>query len=357
MISLAWRLLSVLIRLKSLVQKELKSKARPPLGKRLFAWRHGFLSESQVLYGLNEQNVGDYLSDFARHVKTRNINRKFKPLLDNKLFFPKVFGDGLVPTPRVLFWMDGGRMFALSGTRATPATTADLAQWCRDNGRLVIKPVDGGGGTSVFRLEARDGKMLVNGIEKTLPDLESFLKGRSQSIAVEFVSQHSYAETIFPLSTNTIRILTMWDYNAGQPFVAAAVHRFGRNSTAPVDSWSQGGVSVAIDLHKGVLGQGLSRPSSGEPERHSAHPDTGAPIEGIPVPGWEPMCAQLLRACSALPFLPYIGWDIVVTEGGFAVLEGNNYSDVQMIQAHRPLLRDPRVEAFYRYHRIIKGRT
>ncbi|MPY75480.1 MAG: hypothetical protein GEU87_14600 [Alphaproteobacteria bacterium] len=353
MLNLAWRLLSVAIRLRGLIQKELKSKVRVPLAKRLLAWRHGFLSESQVIYGLDKENVGDYLSDFARHIKTRNMNGKFMPLLDNKLIFAKMFDNDLLPTPRVLFWLDGGEIFSLRGNRVAVAAPSDVVRLCRDNVRLVIKPVDGGGGASVFRLEAEHDRLFVNRGEKTASDLESFLKSRSQSIAVEFVQQHGYAEQIFPLSTNSLRIVTMWDYRKGCPFIAAAVHRFGRNQTIPVDNWTQGGLSVSVDLDRGCLGKGIMHPSTGVPGWHSAHPDTGEQIEGIVVPGWERICTQLLQAASTVPFLPYIGWDIVVTDVGFTVLEGNNYSDVNLIQVHGPLLRDPRIETFFRHHRVI----
>lgn len=49
----------------------------------------------------------------------------------------------------------------------------------------------------------------------------------------------------------------------------------------------------------------------------------------------------------------YVGWDIIVTDDGYKIIEGNNYSDVNLLQIHRPLLADPRVRRFYLYHGII----
>lgn len=54
------------------------------------------------------------------------------------------------------------------------------------------------------------------------------------------------------------------------------------------------------------------------------------------------------------PQLPYVGWDIVVTDPGeFTVIEGNTCSGVRVFQVHRPLLDDPRVRRFYEHHDVI----
>ena len=42
-----------------------------------------------------------------------------------------------------------------------------------------------------------------------------------------------------------------------------------------------------------------------------------------------------------------------MTDAGFTILEGNKYSDVDLLQVHRPLLLDRTVRAFYEEHEII----
>jgi hypothetical protein len=54
-----------------------------------------------------------------------------------------------------------------------------------------------------------------------------------------------------------------------------------------------------------------------------------------------------------LPYIPYIGWDIIVQEEGFKIIEGNNHPGLDTLQAHRPLLKDPRVRKFYKAHGVI----
>lgn len=71
------------------------------------------------------------------------------------------------------------------------------------------------------------------------------------------------------------------------------------------------------------------------------------------MPRWQRVRTELLALARRASFLPYVGWDVVVTDSAFTILEGNKYSDVDLLQVHEPLLRDPRVRAFYERHGIV----
>jgi len=71
------------------------------------------------------------------------------------------------------------------------------------------------------------------------------------------------------------------------------------------------------------------------------------------MPNWDLIKNEILNAASKIPFIHYIGWDVVITDDGYKVIEANNYSDVNLLQVHQPLLRDDRVLEFFKYHGII----
>jgi len=120
-----------------------------------------------------------------------------------------------------------------------------------------------------------------------------------------------------------------------------------------VDNWTKGGLGAEVDLETGELGEAVTFPRSGKLTWYKNHPSSGSKIEGIVVPHWSHVQSEILDVARSLPFLPYIGWDIVVTENGFKIIEGNNNSDVNLLQVHRPLLLDPRIADFYKKYKVI----
>jgi len=160
--------------------------------------------------------------------------------------------------------------------------------------------------------------------------------------------------TLCPETTNTVRVWTLVDPDTNEPSVACAVHRFGTPETNPTDNWSRGGLLCACDLETGTLGPGVKdlEFTGGELRWHSHHPNTGCPLEGVRVPLWEEVREALAGAIRALPLLVYVGWDVVVTDEGFTILEGNNNPDIE-VQVFGGLLKSPRVRRFYEYHKVV----
>ena len=108
-----------------------------------------------------------------------------------------------------------------------------------------------------------------------------------------------------------------------------------------------------IELGTGTLGKAVSYPAEGRLVWHEKHPDTNEDIAGIRIPCWQEVMESVLNVARAFPFIRYAGWDVVVQNDGCTVIEANANSDVNLLQVHRPLLKDPRVRAFYKHHKVI----
>lgn len=311
---------------------------------RLRMLRHGFLSSSYYLYGFDERrNYGDYVSEYEKMAYTAHINGRTRTYLDDKFeFYAAVRSRGFEDALPDLFGaIRGGR----EGVEDIDAD--DVLELLDCGEKLVLKGATGAGGSGVYICESEGDGYVVNGDTVPASEVRSVVASVRGYLVTEFNEQAEYAAEVYPNSPNTVRVLTMHPGD-DDPFVAAVVHRFGAAGSGGVDNWSRGGIACEIDEDRGELRRATRFPFDGELRWFDSHPDTGARIEGRSVPGWDRIEASVLELAEAFPDMPYVGWDLLVTDPGeFVVLEGNNQCDVDLIQANEPLLADDRVVEFY----------
>ena len=345
--------------------------------RRLWLWRHGFLSKDGLAYGLTSENIDQYLSDYERK-RAGLINGRWSVVNANKLVFHHMlerFNEHQMTvhgrTTRNRFIpvddADSGKQSAtsragesklLAGVVALRPEWTQTAEWLgeqlRTAGKLVLKPIYGGMGKGVFVCSWKNGTYYLDGEPKTRAEFESFVAELDGYLVCEYIEQAAYADELFPDASNTLRVLTMWDEQEEEAFVPFAIHRIGSRRSAPVDNVSKGGLTAEIDLETGELGQGAQPPYADENDYHTVHPDTNARIAGASVPGWASIKDDILELAATFKDLPYIGWDLIATDDGeFTIVEANNNPGARSLQVHRPLLANPRVRRFYEHHGII----
>jgi hypothetical protein len=261
-----------------------------------------------------------------------------------------------IPHARVLATLDQGQLLPESES----PVAADMAVWLQANlaerRRLVVKPIHGGAGRGILFVSSIDSELNVNGERKTLQELVTTLRRLDDCLVTGFVEPAAYATSMFPGSANTLRLLTLWDQAADEPFVAAAAHRIGSARSEPVDNFHGGfgGLSAEIDMDEGRLGLAATLSDDGSVKRCEAHPETGARIEGVRVPHWSRTRQATLELAGSLPQFPYVGWDLIVTEEGPVVLEANSPPGTWVWQVNTPLLRDPRSREFFSSHGMLR---
>lgn len=302
----------------------------------------GFLPEKTVLYDFATHDAELYLSDVQRWM-TREINGDYTIVFNNKILFTQIFRNFCKVAPVTAIWRNG-RVIAyddswhkcLRGAHEGPV-------------RFVIKPLGGGGGGNVYFVQVGRERAVVESNEAgrarfTLPVgrlEEIFSDARVPFMVTEFIAQGAFARALYPLTVNTLRMLVVRDPDTLLPHVVRCVQRIGTGASYPIDNFSMGGLSAEIDLDTGILGPALAAAGPARGQRWECHPETGAPIAGQQVPGWEGILAQMKALFLQIPYIAYCGFDLILTDDGLVVLEGNSYSQVRLFQMHRPLLTDP----------------
>lgn len=141
-----------------------------------------------------------------------------------------------------------------------------------------------------------------------------------KTIIEELVIQSNDIAAFNSSSVNTLRCITFRTKKGVEtPFF---FFKTGRNG-AFVDNGAAGGLIIAVDWEKGILGAGTDEYG----HRFDNHPDSGISFIGFQLPDWD-QAVDLCRKLSAqLPEVRIIGWDLAHTDNGWVIIEGNSMTE------------------------------
>lgn len=107
----------------------------------------------------------------------------------------------------------------------------------------------------------------------------------------------------------------------GEPEVIGAFIRLPSQFTT--GGYNRHILFTSVDIADGRMGTGRLREiTRGEFPRH---PETDAPIQGRVIPGWSEMTELALQGHRSMPWMPFVGWDLIDTEQGPMLLEANAF--------------------------------
>lgn len=237
-------------------------------------------------------------------------------------------------------------------------TRTDLPGTCGllrllDDFPLVLKPaVESGGGKGVTILTGSASQPLINGAVASFEQIETLARGHERSVVIAYAKQAAYADSIMPRCQGNIRLLTVRDPRE-RPYIAWAAHEFATTESELSNNFGDGGLSAEIDIASGRLGRAAMLRQDGRVTWLKRHPDTAAVVEGVEVPYWEAVKSAVSEVASRTPQLRLAGWDVIVTDDGPAIIEGEAHALTTAQQVHRPLLADPVVVGFLRREHLL----
>lgn len=318
------------------IRDDLIKRSMPPSDVE-WCVKHGYYPEREVMYNGRIPFSPLYLTD-AERISTYRINGNFRLLLRNKLVSYLLFSN-YIRTPKIYASVTAG---SIDFTEDLPSGETTL----------FFKPTKGGGGRGAIRRAFHNGVCTETG-KPFLSVLESFGRRHGNVIALENITQCEFMSSLFPDSINTLRFLCYRDPVTRSPRISRGIVRVGTSNTSPVDNFSRGGISFALDLKTGEIGTGRSKKIGGGGENIRFHPDTGKKITGLIVPNINDLVTRMTDILRYVPMINYVGWDVCLSNAGPVLIEANNTTDVDIFQVHEPLLTDGGLVRFYQHYGII----
>lgn len=179
------------------------------------------------------------------------------------------------------------------------------------SGKLVFKSVDGKCGEEV---EVRDCK------DFNEQNLVEYMDARGYELVEEFIVQHPEMNRLSPSAVNTVRIFTQLN---DQDEVEILGCRLRISVDSHVDNLAAGNLAAPIDETTGKLcGSGVYSDITKDEQEY--HPVTNVKIPGFQIPFWQETLDLVKKAAALHKQNRSIGWDVVITEKGPGLIEGNH---------------------------------
>lgn len=318
--------------------------------KKCFYAVKGFSEAEYLRYQFDKNNYREYISEFER-LQSREINGNYKFILDNKLVFEEIFAK-YTKVPTNYAWISDGNFYTLHNYSCP---NEDVIAFLSSVGKSVLKWLDSGGGHGTYVIEPIGNKIFVNGTEYNNNDVLKLFSRKGNAILCEYMTQSAFSASLYPHTTNTIRIVCAKEKGSKKAAVIAAVQRIGRQCSIPVDNAHAGGLTCEIDLETGMIGYGISYfgQKEGCMTFYEKHPDTNAPIKDIRIPHWKELIQEIEELTNRFPYLNFVAWDVLLTNNGYCIIEGNASSGCGLFQMSKGI-RNEALGNIYRSYGIIK---
>jgi hypothetical protein len=190
-----------------------------------------------------------------------------------------------------------------------------------EGSQLVYKEIDGECADGVMLVQVKGDSVLAGGQSFSKTDFVQSLY-KKKFIVQKVVGQHSALRAFKTRSVNTIRIVTIKG-KSGVINVFAAFLRLSSSEDSFVDNRAKGGLGIGINLTNGQLMK-YGFPHDAFGVKLEEHPLSGISFDGYQLPYWAETINLVCNAHRQFYELQSIGWDVILTENGPVLLEGND---------------------------------
>jgi len=224
--------------------------------------------------------------------------RDQRQILENKTLFYKYYGKFIIH-----------KVADINDLKHKPEVADAILS--NPSGKLVFKAAEGNCGTRVD---------IMNCDEFDRQTLIEYMQSFDYGLVEEFLVQHPDLNRLSSSAVNTVRVFTQLN---DQDVVEILGCRLRISVNSSVDNMAAGNLAAPIDEKTGRLtGPGVYSDIT-RPEQEY-HPITRVKIPGFQIPYWRETLDMVKQAALLHRKNRSIGWDVVITEKGPGLIEGNH---------------------------------
>ena len=309
-----------------------------------WAHSHGFLAECAYSYGLESNNVNDYLSDYD-YYKIWPLNGWTRIWVNDKLTLKMMLAGSLYGDimPKYYYYSTPSGLTPLVDNPYQGGKLEEFLQLLSEVKEFACKPNNGTTAIGFVKMSYENGVYLVNEKEVSKDEVTDFIASHSNYVFTEYIhpsEQFSkYSDQI-----HTLRIVTL-NAHGNTPHIIGGYLRLPNKNNGEANYTVLDGTDtnkynlfVELNVQKGVFGN-AKKTFVNRVEDVERHPDTNEVIAGT-IPHYDRLKQIILGIAQRFNTLEWLGFDIGVTNNGFKCMEINTHPGVKYMQIFRSLYAD-----------------
>jgi len=330
------------------------------LKMKIWAYRRGFLSSKANIYEINETNFRDHLPDFE-YYKLHPLNGRYSKWIDDKLSMKYVLSPFSDYLPKYYFQLEENEILRLMDCPDGISPTIDgILSLLQKEGNLALKLYSGTRGNGFYRLSYHDGDYFLNTEKADKASVNNLLSVLKGYLITEYIVSHDIIKKIYEKTPNTLRLQLVKNIDK-KPRIIGSFIRFGTSNSGILETPLAGGVLAGININNGKIFEAIII-CDNNLKHLKYHPDTGETME-IQLPNWDNMVLKIKEILEYLPQLTYVGFDVVITNRGFKILEINSLTSIHGISYYYPYFADEYAREYFiakfqerpdKFRRILK---
>lgn len=294
--------------------------------------KYGDVNDFYYLYGFDikglrdEKEYVDYATFRARREELMHkITNPQVSILRDKFFFSIISNALGFRSPKAIAIINKEEVY-LFETKQT-ISLVDFVKTC--NVDSYVKLIDGECANGVFQVQIKEGIIVVDGKNHSLEEFKEKIEV-GKFLVQERIYQHEKMSAIFPKSTNSVRLTSLYDKKTNDVIILPSFLKMGLGNMT-VDNWAIGGLIVGLDVETGKLREwAYYKPGYGKKTKE--HPDTGIVFKDFEIPFFNETKEMIRNFHMQLKEVHSIGWDITITPDGPCIIEGNDNWEISALQ-------------------------